>query len=174
MAVCETQVCEDSDPMDFHVPKYTLLPLFSAHKGLVLFIRSDVAYQCQQQLNTLDAEFSSFWVKFKIQGRILHFCFVYRRSNIERVRTSSTLETLSNSISSILARCPQSEIVVAGDFNVHNIDWLEFSSHTSSEGQDVELFAELNQLTQLVKDPTHISCVEGHSNNLLDLFLTSR
>ena len=48
-----------------------------------------------------------------------------------------------------------------------------FSNHTSPEGRDVELFSDLNNLSQLVKNPTHIPSVEGHSVNILDLFLTS-
>ena len=50
---------------------------------------------------------------------------------------------------------------------------LGFTSHTTSESQYVDLFVAHNPLTSLVNEATHISCVEGHQNNILDLFLTS-
>ena len=172
MAVCETQVRGDN-PENFNMPGYSLLPFFSPRRGLALYIRSDVAYQCQQQYNMSDPEFSAFWVKLKIQTRIVHFCFIYRSPNTSRDHTLSGLESISSSISSILAHHPQSEIVVAGDFNVHNTEWLVFSNHTSPEGLDVELFSNFNNLTELVESPTHFPCVAGQAINLLDLFLTS-
>ena len=82
-------------------------------------------------------------------------------------------DALSDSISKILEKYPDSEIVVAGDFNVHTSSWLAHSSHTTPEGQYAELFATHNELVQLVNEPTHIPCVQGHHQNLLDLFLTS-
>lgn len=173
MALNETQVCEGADPLDFHMPGYRLLPLFSPHRGLALFIRNDVAYQYQEQFSVTDAEFSSLWVKFKIRSHVLHFCFLYRSPNLGRISTFDKLDMLSDSISNILKNYPDSEIVVAGDFNIHNIGWLCHSSHTSPEGLYVELFAESNNLTQLVKEPTHIPCVDGQNQNILDLFLTS-
>ena len=62
-----------------------------------------------------------------------------------------------------------SEIIVTRDFNIHNSNWLHYSSHTSRECLYVELFAENNNLTQLAKEPN----VEGQHQNVLDLFLTS-
>ena len=50
---------------------------------------------------------------------------------------------------------------------------LHHSSHTSREGLYVELFAENNNLKQLVKEPTYFPNVEGQSQNILDLFMTS-
>ena len=38
LAVCETQVCEDADPMDFHMPGYTFLSAFFPHRGKKPFI----------------------------------------------------------------------------------------------------------------------------------------
>ena len=46
LAVCKTQVCEDADPMDFHMSGYTFLSAFFPHRGLAIYIRNDIMYQC--------------------------------------------------------------------------------------------------------------------------------
>ena len=172
LALSETQVCEDADPLDFYVPGYHLLPAFSSHRGIALYIRSDIAFKVQQSRVT-DRMFNTPWVKLNISGHVFHFGFVYRSPNLDRAATYFNMDALSDDISSFLENCPNSEVVVAGDFNIHNASWLRHSSHTTPEGQYVELFAESNNLTQLVKEPTHIPCVDGHSQNILDLFMTS-
>ena len=68
---------------------------------------------------------------------------------------------------------PDSEFIVAGDFNIHNSNWLHHSSYTSREGLYVKLFAENINLTQLVKELTSFPNVEGQRQNVLDLFMTS-
>ena len=120
---------------------------------IAIYISNDIVYQCQQHLFTSDAEFSAFWVKFKVQAHIAHFCFVYRSPSLAKDSTFNKIDCLSDSISKILESYPDSEIIVAGDFNIHNSNWLHHSSHTSREGLYVELFAENNNLKQLVKEP---------------------
>ena len=173
LAVCETQVCEDADPMDFHMPGYTFLSVFFPHRGVAIYISNDIVYQYQQHLFTSDAELSAVWVKFKVQAHIAHFCFVYRSPSLAKDSTFNKIDCLSDSISKILESYPDSEIIVAGDFNIHNSNWLHHSSHTSREGLYVELFAENNNLKQLVKEPTYFPNVEGQCQNILDLFMTS-
>ena len=173
MAVNETQVCQDADSQDFHIPDYCLLPLFVPHRGLALFIRNDIAFQIQQQYNITDPEFTAQWVKLRVNKQIIHFCFLYRSPNCSKQFTFDKFDNLSDSITSIQNKYPNSEIIVAGDFNIHNKNWLTHSSHNSPEGLYVELFAESNLLTQMVKEPTHIPCVEGQFSNTLDLFLTT-
>ena len=80
---------------------------------------------------------------------------------------------ISASYIEILESYPDSEIIVAGDFNIHNSNWLHHSCHTSREGLYVELFAKNNNLKQLVNEPTYFPYVEGQRQNVLDLFMTS-
>ena len=103
MAVCETQVFDDSESSNYQIPGYSLLPLFFPRRGLALYIRSDVAYQCQQQFRQSDPEFSTLWVKLKLPSRVLHLCFVYRSPNIESEAHFSGLEPFQiQSLASLL------------------------------------------------------------------------
>ena len=56
---------------------------------------------------------------------------------------------------------------------LHNYNWLHHYSYTSREGIYVELLAETNNLTQLVKEPIYCPNVEGQRQNVLDLCMTS-
>ena len=71
-------------------------------------------------------------------------------NNYIRQFTFDKFDSLSDSVTRIQTKFPDSEIIVAGDFNIHNNNWLSYSSHSTPEGQYVELFAESNLLTQLV------------------------
>ena len=58
LAVCETHVCECADPLDFHMNGNTFLSAFCPNRGIAIYIRNAIVYQCQQHLFTSDAEFS--------------------------------------------------------------------------------------------------------------------
>ena len=67
LAVCESQVCEEADQLDFHINGYTFLSAFFPYRGVTIYICNDIVYQCQQHLFTTDAELSALWLKFKVQ-----------------------------------------------------------------------------------------------------------
>ena len=81
---------------------------------------------------------------------------------------------LSKTIDTITLQSPRSEIIILGDFNVYNPDWLTHSPHiTCPAGRDAEAFAILNDLSQLISELTRIPDRSGDKANTLDLFLTS-
>ena len=81
---------------------------------------------------------------------------------------------LSKSIDTITLQSPRSEITNRGDFNVYNPSWLTNSSHiTSPVGHDAEAFAIVNDLSQLISEPTCIPDHSGDKANMLNLFPTS-
>ena len=64
----------------------------------------------------------------------------------------------------ITLQSPCSEIIFLGDFNVHNSDWLTYSSNvTITAGRDAEAFAIVNDLTQVTVNP---DCAGGKSNTV--------
>ena len=81
---------------------------------------------------------------------------------------------LSKSIETITLQSPRSEIIVLGDFNIHNSEWLSYSSNvTNPAGREAEAFAIVNDLTQVISEPTRVPDCAGDKANTLDLFLTS-
>ena len=103
---------------------------------------------------------------------ILNICTLYRSPN--STNHELLFDHLSKSMDSIALHSPRSEILLHGDFNVHNPDWPTHSSHiTSPAGRDAEAFAIVNDLSQLVSEPKCIPDRSGDKANTLDLSLTS-
>ena len=119
------------------------------------------------------AEFNVMWSRIKLQGHVIYSCFVYRSPNFPKEDTLIEFDHLSDSVDEILRLSPEAEITFAGDFNAHNVQWLQFSNRTDDVGLCVETFSVLNDLTQLVDKPTRKPDNKGQDPHLLDLFLTS-
>jgi len=74
----------------------------------------------------------------------------------------------------ITLQSPHSEITVLGDFNVYNPNWLTHSPNIISPAvRDAEAFAIVNNLSQLISEPTQTPDHSEDKANALDLFLTS-
>ena len=81
---------------------------------------------------------------------------------------------LSKSVETITLQSPRSEIIVLGDFNVHNSDWFSYSSNvTNPAGWAAEVYAIVDDLTQVVSEPTCVHDRAGDKANALDIFLIS-
>ena len=81
---------------------------------------------------------------------------------------------LYKTIDTITLQSPCSEFTILGDFNVCNPNWLSHSPHiTSPAGCDAEAFAIVNDLSQLISEPTCTPDCSGDKANTFNLFLTS-
>ncbi|XP_050677490.1 uncharacterized protein LOC126974115 [Leptidea sinapis] len=72
----------------------------------------------------------------------------------------------------VFAQIPSAEIVVLGDFNGHNAEWLG-SRTTDYAGRSLHNFALAYGLSQLLESPTRLPDVDSHMPSLLDLLLTT-
>ncbi|XP_065195441.1 uncharacterized protein LOC135826763 [Sycon ciliatum] len=75
---------------------------------------------------------------------------------------TSLMEYLDRTLDA--ARCHGTQLILAGDFNVHNTDWLH-STKTTNAGEAMEELSAAHHLTQHVLEPTR-------GNNTLDLVLS--
>jgi len=174
LALSETQVTNLCDESEFHIAGYNFLSNFFPHRGTCMYVKDDLNFVRLPQFELRNsADFSVMWSRIKLQGHIIYSCFVYRSPNLPKEPTIVEFESLSASVDEILRLSPEAEITFAGDFNAHNIPWLQYSNRTDAVGLYVETFAVLNDLSQLVDKPTRIPDNEEHDPHLLDLFLTS-
>jgi hypothetical protein len=65
---------------------------------------------------------------------VFFFCFIYRSQNIVYEEHVVDPEDLCDKITSLLGINPDSELVIAGDFNVHNMKWLKHLKGNTREG----------------------------------------
>ena len=149
--------------------------MFFAHRGTAIFIRNDVFFTRLWNYEKYSfASFSTMCFKLKIGNSRTFFCFIYRSPSLSSDQTGTKLDILSDTLSKIRDKSPLAEIVVAGDFNVHNPNWLTYSGEQYSSGLYTVLFCYYNLLTQILLEPTHLPRITNHRSNLLDLFLTSQ
>ena len=125
-----------------------------------------------KQFDLSNPGFQLFWLKISLPHATKYICTLYRSPNSNN--NELLFDHLSNSIETITLQSPRSEIIVLGDFNIHNSDWLSYSSNvTDPAGREAEAFAIVNDLTQVISEPTRVPDRAGEKANALDLFLTS-
>ena len=153
-------------------PGYELFSSFFPNGGVCAFIRSDVQTSRLRQFDLSNPGFQLIWLKISLPGTSKFICTLYRSPNSNN--HDFLFDHLSTSIDAITLQFPRSEIIILGDFNVHNSDWLVYSSNiTNPAGRDAEAFAIVNDLTQLISEPTRIPYRSRDKANTLDSFLTS-
>ncbi|XP_071478923.1 uncharacterized protein [Diadema antillarum] len=104
--------------------------------------------------------------KINLPGRMIFIFCVYRPPSAD----DSIYDVISDHIDTIQELHPRSEIIVLGDLNAHHEEWLG-NTKTDAYGESAFDFATLNNLHQLVDDPTRIG--KDGSCSKLDLFLTT-
>lgn len=112
------------------------------------------------------------WLKVSLPHHTKYICCLYRSPNDNN--HSLLFDHLTYCIESFQLASPSSEIIILGDLNVHNSNWLSHSRHTDRAGAEAEEFSILNDLSQLVNTPTRIPDRVTDFANTLDLFLTSK
>ena len=112
------------------------------------------------------------WMKISLPHTSKCICTLYRSPN--STNHELLFDQPSKTIDTITLQSPRSEITVLGDFNFYNPNKLTHSPHIiSPAGRDAEAFAIVNDLSQLISEPTRIPDRSGDKANTLDLFLTS-
>ena len=159
--VTETKVTEDkATPADLTFPGY--FPPVRRDRtaqggGIAIWIRTDLAFTELECIDTGGNEI--LWVRLKTAaGPSIGVCAVYR-SGSSADGDISALNSISSGIDDARQCCQN--IIVAGDLNVHNREWLG-SSGTSPAGEAAEDLCYHHCLDQHVHEPTR-------GNNILDL-----
>ena len=125
-----------------------------------------------KQLYLSNPSFQLLWFKVSLPHTTRYICTLYRSPNSKNHEL--LFDHLSNSIEAITLQYPRSEIIALGDFNIHNSGWLSYSSNvTNLAGREAEAFATVNDLTQVISEPTRVPDRAGDKANTIDLFLTS-
>ena len=149
----ETQITGSGDLTHLQFPNYNLFHCFRFKGGVCAYTHSSLPVSHLSSLDTVTPEFQFFWLKLSWPRCNKYYCGVYRSPNGS---DSSIFQLLTIHCEDILQSDPTAEICVLGDFNVHNTDWLPFSSHTDAIGREAEFFTITNNLTQLVSTPTRV------------------
>lgn len=166
----ETQISPPINDAHLNCPGYTLHSNFKLKAGVCIYSRNDLAVSRLSNFDSCCKDFQLLWIKICLQTGSKVICNLYRSPKSPLDSDNHLFDHLNNCVEDIMLNSPDSEIIILGDFNVHNKDWLHFSSHTDSAGLSAESFAISNNFDQIISSPTRsISSL----CNMLDLFLTT-
>lgn len=171
LGLSETQISIPLSSNHLSCPGYDLYSGFYSKGGVCLYVRSDCRANSLSNFDISCGDFQIIWIKLFIGSCCCAIAMVYRSPN--SVSDDRFFASLSYSTESLMSSIPGVEIIIMGDFNVHNSNWLSCSRYSDPAGLELENFCTLNNLDQLVKGPTRIPDRAGDFASTLDLFLTS-
>ena len=135
--------------------------------GLGVYVRSNLPIARELSLEDTNESYMCF--RLALLHSTTYIFFLYRSPSA----SCTVIDAVSCNIDKALRIQPSANIMVCGDFNAHNTDWLRHSHITDVAGVSCHDFALAHDLTQIVGFPTHIPDREDHHPYLLDLFLCS-
>ena len=171
LGLSETQICNPLSDNHLTCPGYDLYSNFCPKGGVCIFVRSDCRASRLSHFDVSCRDFQILWIKLHIDNSCCVVGMVYRSPHCSS--DDRFFSMLNDVVESSLSSTPNAEIVLMGDFNVHNSDWLPSSRITDSAGSELERFCVLNNFEQLVKGPTRIPDRAGDFASTLDLFLST-
>ena len=134
---------------------YELFSSFFPNGGVCAIIRSDVQRFFLPQFDLINPGFQLIWMKISLPNTSKStrtLCHLPSSTNHELL-----FDHLSKTIDTVTLQSPCSEITIPGDFNVYNPNWLTYSPHiTTPAGCGAQAFAIVNDLSQLISEPTQI------------------
>ena len=169
----ETQVNRDCFSDQYLISNYRLENSFDFKHGLCVYINNNVAYSRLSKFEINCAAYNTLVLKISLSRKDIIVVGVYRSPNCKYA--CNFFENMTEKMDEIIKRFGNAELVITGDFNVHNRDWLGLSSHNAPNqaGKKAQLFASGLNLTQMVKEATFYPGSLGHEGHILDLYLTS-
>src|SRR5678816_578865 len=154
LLLSETQLAKDSFSNKLNISNYNFFYNFRLNGGVCAYININTPVTRLENLES--PNFDVLWLKIFLPTTIISLCFCYCSPNGTDFHI--LFDYLTTSHEKVTSFHPNSEVLYLGDFNVHHTEWLG-SSHTDEGGEEAKTFSILNDLEQLIKEPTHIPCL---------------
>lgn len=164
----ETQISGKNSLKHLKFPGYELHHNFRLHGGVCVYTKNSVSFTRLCALE--DHRKDILWLKLSSKSFKKFICCLYRSPSENNIQ--DLIGYLNRTVDLLNSEHPSSEIIILGDFNVHNEAWLK-SNKTNPEGRAMEAFAISNGLSQLINEPTYFPRTANSSSSILDLFLST-
>src|SRR5678815_1711052 len=164
LLLSETQLARDSFSNKLNISNYNFFYNFRLNGGVCAYININTPVTRLE--NHESPNFNVPWLKIFLPTTIIILCFCYCSPNGTDFHVFFYYLTTSHK--TVTSSHPNAEILYLRDFNVHHTEWLG-SSHTDAGGEEAKTFSILNDLEQLIKEPTHIPDRPNQFLNTLDL-----
>ena len=168
LLLSETQLDRDSFSSNLNVSNYNFFHNFRLNGGVCAYI--NINTPVTRLVNLESPNFDVLWLKICLPTTTIILCFCYCSPN--GTDFPVLFQYLTTSHETVTSSHPNAEVLYLGDFNVHHTEWLG-SSHTDTGGKEAKSFSILNDLEQLIREPTHIPDRPNQFLNTLDLCFTT-
>lgn len=152
LVLTETQIKPSTATSHLLCPGYELHDGLRYKGGVCAYTRNDVS--CRRERNLETSSFDIIWLKVSASNVTKFVACVYRSPNDNSYQ--NFFDYLSDKVDHLVQTYPSSEVILLGDFNVHNSNWLKYSKGPDAGGRAAENFAISRNLTQLIDVPTRI------------------
>ncbi|KAL7630724.1 UNVERIFIED_CONTAM: hypothetical protein RMT77_019066 [Armadillidium vulgare] len=168
LLLSETQLDRDSFSNNLNVSNYNFFHNFRLNGGVCAYI--NINTPVTRLVNLESPNFDVLWLKICLPTTTIILCFCYCFLN--GTDFPVLFQYLTTSHETVTSSYPNAEVLYLRDFNVHHTEWLG-SSHTDTGGREAISFSILNDLEQLIREPTHIPDSPNQFLNTLDLCFTT-
>ena len=168
LLLSETQLSSDASSTPFQISHYNLYSKFRLKGGVCAYCNINTPIARFTKLD--NPLYDVIWLKISLRTTTIFLCFCYCSPN--STDFASFFDYLSMSRESLLTSHPQAEVLILGDFNVHHTEWLS-STTTDVGGNEARFFSIINEMEQIIKQPTRVPDRHDHAANILDLCFTS-
>ena len=151
LLLSETQLSANVSSDLFKINNYNLFPRFRRKGGVCAYCASNVPVTRLVDLES--PSFDVIWLKILLDTKCIFICFLYFSPNLNP--SQEFFNYLTRCHESLITSNPSSEIIFAGDFNAHHVEWLG-SSRTSPRGVEAHDFVVLCSLQQLIQHPIRV------------------
>ena len=164
----ECQISPRSLSSLYQISGYNLYSKFRVKKGVCVYAHESLSTRHLPHLQ--DQRFDVLWLQLTCTTQTFFLCCLYHSPNSPD--HAQLYQYLTTTYEHLLRTHSKAEVLFFGDFNVHHQTWLG-STHTDPRGEEAHSFALINNLSQIISQPTRIPDIHNHQPNILDLFLTS-
>ena len=134
-------------------------------RGLAVYVKEEHPFAQDLPLEKPADYYLRFWLALLTQ------CLLSFSSINHLLRLYAWFLISYHLIDEVLSINPSANVLVIGDFNVRQKDWLTYSGGTYRPGEPRYDFSISNDLTQMVNFPHRIPDSDSQSPTILDLFL---
>ena len=158
ISICESKLQHTIDDSSIQIDGYLIHRLVrNCHGGgVILYIKASLNAMDVQKLRPKDTAHEYFWVRFTSNSRPVYICSLYRPPSAD----SSVFDSLSKNLAHIQSLKKDALVLLLGDFNTHNNEWLGSLNGlgrptTNDAGTSCEALCISHGLSQMVSFPTH-------------------
>ena len=113
--------------------------------GLAVYVKEGLSFEKDLSLESSEDSYLCFWLA--LLHPVFYWLFLYRSRSLS---SCTVFDSISSNIEEVLSINPSANMLVFGNFDVRQKNWLTFSGGTDRFGEPCYRFSISNEVTQMV------------------------